>query len=88
MDKPEVEAALSKRGRYTEIKENLLAKEVIIGDGERRKRFAVVLNEKEAVKDRLTREKHLQTIALELSKTGAMEKKEHTKAICALTLSD
>ena len=83
--KPEVEAALSKRGRYAEIKENLFAKEVIIGDGERRKRFAVVLNEKEAAKDRLTREKHLQTIALELSKTGAMEKKEHTKAICALT---
>ena len=83
--KPEVETALSKRGRYTEIKEGLYAKEVIIGDGERRKRYAVVLNEKVAVKDRLIREKHLETIASELSKTGAMDKKEHTKAICALT---
>jgi len=83
--KPEVEAALSKRGRYTKIKEDLYAKEAVIGDGERRKRFAIVLNKKVAAKDRLTREKHLQTIARELSKTGAMEKKEHTKAICALT---
>jgi transposase len=83
--KPEVEAALSKRGKYTKIKEDLYAKEAVIGDGERRKRFAVVLNKKVAAKDRLTREKHLQTIAAELAKTGAMEKKEHTKAICALT---
>jgi transposase len=82
--KPEVQAALSKRGRYTKIKEGLYAKEAVIGDGERRKRFVIALNKKEAAKDRLTREKHLQTIALELSKTGAMEKKEHTKAICAL----
>jgi transposase len=82
--KPEVEAALSKRGRYTMIKEDLYAKEAVIGNGERRKRFVVVLNKKVAVKDRLTREKHLQTMALELSKTGAMTKKEHTKAICAL----
>jgi transposase len=83
--KPEVEAALSKRGRYTMIKEDLYAKEVIIGDGERRRRFAVVFNKKVAVKDRLIREKHLETIATELSKTGAENKKEHTKAICTLT---
>jgi len=83
--KPEVEAALSKGGRYTRIKEDLYAKEVVIGDGERRKRFAVVLNKKVAVKDRLTREKHLNTIISELSRTGAMSKEKHTKAICALT---
>jgi len=82
--KPEVETALSKPGRYTEIKEGLYAKEAIIGDGERRKRYAVVLNEKVAVKDRMTREKHLKDLAEKLDQTGAMEKKEHTKAICAL----
>lgn len=82
--KPEVEAALSKRGRYTKIKEGLYAKEAIIGNGERRKRFVVVLNEKVAEKDRLTRERHLKAIAEKLAKTRAMEKKAHTKAICAL----
>jgi transposase len=82
--KPEVEAALSKRGRYTMIKEDLYAKEVIIGNGECRKRFAIVLNKKEAVKDRLTREKHLKYIAESIAANGASEKKEHTKALCAL----
>jgi hypothetical protein len=82
--KPEVEAALSKVGRFTKIKEGLWAKEAVIGNGERRKRYAVVKNEKVAVKDHLTRERHLKAIAEELAKTGAMEKKEHTKAICAL----
>ena len=81
--KPEVEDALSKRCRYTMIKEDLYAKEVMIGEGERRKRFAIVLNTKMAVKDRLTREKHLQHITESLAAHGASEKKEHTKALCA-----
>jgi transposase len=82
--KPEVEAALSKRGRYTMIKEDLYAKEAVIGEGERRKRFAIVLNRKAAAKDRLTREKHLNHIAESLAAHGASNKKEHTKALCAL----
>ena len=82
--KPEVKAALSKRGRYTMIKEDLYAKEVIIGNGECRKRFAIVFNKKEAVKDRLIREKHLKYITESIAANGASEKKEHTKALCAL----
>ena len=42
------EAVLTKRGRYTVIKENLHAKEVIIGDGERRRRHILCYNPKEA----------------------------------------
>jgi transposase len=83
--KPEVEAALSKRGRYTMIKEDLYAKEAVIGDGERRKRFAVVLNKKVAAKDRLARERHLQYIAEELAKIDAVDNKAHTKAVCRLS---
>ena len=82
--KPEVEAALSKRGRYTQIKDGLFAKEAIIGNGERRKRFAVVLNQKEAARDRHTRERHLETIAGRLTKLAGLKRKEHTKAVCAL----
>jgi len=82
--KPEVEAALSKRGRYTHIKDDIYAKEVIVGDGERRKRYAVVLNQKEAIRDRKTRERHLQTIENRLSELGEKNKKEHTKAVCEL----
>ncbi len=39
---------LSKRGRYTVFKDNLQAKEVIVGDGERRKRYILCHNPKEA----------------------------------------
>ena len=39
---------LSKRGRYTVFKDNLHAKEVIVGDGERRNRYILCYNPKEA----------------------------------------
>ena len=82
--KPDVEAAIAKGGRYTQIQEDLYAKEAVIGEGERRKRYAVVHNKKEAVKDRATREKHLAFLTGELAAFGPMEKKNHTKAVCAL----
>ena len=49
---------LSKRGRYTVFKDNLHAKEVIVGDGERRKRYILCYNPKEAERQR----KHRQMI--------------------------
>ena len=39
---------LTKRGRYTIFSDNLQAKEVIVGDGERRKRYILCYNPKEA----------------------------------------
>jgi len=39
---------LAKRGRFTAIRENLEIKEVIVGDGERRRRFILVRNPEEA----------------------------------------
>ena len=39
---------LSKRGRYHVIRDNLHAKEVIIGDGERRRRYILCYNPREA----------------------------------------
>lgn len=48
---------LSKRGKYRVIKENLHAKEVIVGDGERRRRYILCYNPKEAERQRKHREK-------------------------------
>jgi len=45
---------LAKRGRFTAIRENLEIKEVIVGDGERRRRFILVHNPEEAKKDKTT----------------------------------
>jgi transposase len=39
---------LSRPGRYRTIEDNLLAKEVVVGDGERRRRYIVCFNPKEA----------------------------------------
>ena len=49
---------LSKRGRYTVFKDNLHAKEVIVGDGVRRKRYILCFNPKEAERQ----EKHRQDV--------------------------
>jgi transposase len=43
---------LSKRGRYTVFKDNLQAKEVVIGNGERRTRYILCYNPKEAQRQR------------------------------------
>jgi transposase len=59
---------LSKRGRYTVIKDNLQAKEVIIGDGEMRKRYILCFNPKEAERQREHRAKVVQILEKELAR--------------------
>jgi hypothetical protein len=46
---------LGKRGRYHVIRDNLHAKEVIIGDGERRRRYILCYNPKEAERQKRRR---------------------------------
>jgi transposase len=75
---------LAKRGRYLKIRENLEIKEVIIGVGERRRRFILVHNPEEAKKDMATREKILARIAKSLKDLGDQKGKAHKKSVCAL----
>jgi len=82
--KPEVEAALSKKGRYSSISDGLYAKEAIIGDGEGRKRYVIAYNPKEAKKDQLTRERHLAEINEEIARLTDMKEKDRIKAVSAL----
>lgn len=82
--KPEVEAALSKKGRYSRIGDDLFAKETTVGDGECRKRYVIAYNPKEAKKDRLTRERHLADIKEEIGRLGGMKENERVKAAGAL----
>jgi hypothetical protein len=58
---------LSKRGRYTVFKDNLQAKEVIVGDGERRKRYILCYNPKEAKRQRSHREMIVGLLEAELA---------------------
>ena len=59
---------LSKRGRYTVIRDNLHAKEVIVGDGERRKRYILCYNPKEAQRQREHRKMIVSMLAAELDR--------------------
>ncbi len=59
---------LSKRGRYTVIKDNLQAKEVIIGDGEMRKRYILCFNPKEAERQQIHRAKVIEILETELAR--------------------
>ncbi len=75
---------LAKRGRYLKIRENLEIKEVVIGGGERRRRFILVHNPEEAKKDKATREKILARIERSLKELGDQKGKAHKKSVCAL----
>lgn len=59
---------LTKRGRYTVIKDNLHAKEVIVGDGERRRRYILCYNPKEAERQRKHREQIVALLEKEIEK--------------------
>ena len=59
---------LSKRGRYTVFKDNLQAKEVVVGDGERRKRYILCYNPKEAKRQQKHRKMIIDLLEQELKK--------------------
>ena len=76
--------ALSCRGRYQGVRENLKVKEVIIGEGERRRRFVLVYNPQQAKKDRATRERMLERIEETLKAIGKEKGKTYKKAVYTL----
>jgi transposase len=76
--------AISCRGRYHKVKDNIKVKEVIIGKGERRRRFVLVYNSEQSKKDRAIRERTLKRIEESLNALGEQKGKAHKKAICAL----
>jgi transposase len=74
---------LSHPGRYADIAPNLRAKEVIIGDGERRRRYILCLNQDEADRQKWRRAEILKTLEATLKSL----KKDHPKAACQLVAS-
>lgn len=62
------EDVLTKPGRYKVISENLHAKEVVVGDGERRRRYILCYNPREAERQRKHREQVVKELEEELGK--------------------
>src|SRR3954447_7522298 len=74
---------LSHPGRYADIAPALRAKEVVLGEGERRRRYILCLNEEEADKQRRHRAEVLEILEVELASLG----EDHPKAACRLMAS-
>ena len=73
---------LGKRGPYTTFKDNLQAKEVIVGDGERRRRYILCYNPREAERQA----KHRQMIVEHLESELASHKDHSVNAQWAIDL--
>jgi len=74
---------LSHPGRYAEIAPNLRAKEVVLGEGERRRRYILCLNEEEAAREKRHRDDILALLEAELANL----KQDHPEAACRLLAS-
>lgn len=81
---PEAEAALSHKGPYTQIKANLFAKQIILGDGEKRKRLVLVKNIDEQQHARNVRQAIIAAIKAKLDHANRSHSRSHTKEICEL----
>jgi hypothetical protein len=77
---------LTRPGRYKPVADNLQVKEVVVGDGERRKRYVLCLNPQEAERERAHREQVLKELCVELNLLREREA-EHPKAACELLAS-
>ncbi|WP_462321638.1 IS1634 family transposase [Halochromatium sp.] len=80
------EAVLARPGRYRKVAENLEVKEVVVGDGERRRRYAVCFNPQEARRQRAHRARLLTELEAELASL-AEQSDGDSKRACALRTS-
>ena len=80
----EAKAALAQRGPYTEINEKLFAKEIIFGDGEKRKRLVLVKNIEEAERQRTVRQEIIDTVEEKVNVINNRRVRSHNKAVCEL----
>ena len=82
--KPGVEAALSARGRYHKVRDNLEVKEIVVGDGEARQRYVLVRNPDQAKRDLAHRKEVVSKLEEELKNLSYLPSGQHTKAVCTL----
>ena len=77
---------LTRQGRYKPVADNLQIKEVVVGEGERRRCHVVCLNTEEAERQRLHREPVLIELIAELNVLREREA-DHPQAACTLLTS-
>jgi Transposase DDE domain len=80
-------AVLTRPGRYQEVAENLQVKEVLVGDGERRRRYVVCHNPQEAERQARHRAEVLKELAAEIECLHEASGGSHSKRVCELRAS-
>lgn len=78
------EMALSRKGPYTHIKEHLSARELILGNGEKHKRFVLVRNSEEEKRQLLVRQQIIEMLEKQLEGINNRKLRSHNKAVCEL----
>ena len=77
---------LARPGRFRKVTETLEVKEVVIGEGERRRRYIVCRNQDEAARQHHHRDEILAALKAELGRLDP-EAPEHSKRACELVAS-
>jgi Transposase DDE domain len=78
---------LQRPGRFQEVADNLRVKEVIIGEGERRRRYVVCHNPHEEKRQRAHRQQVLWELEAELASLKEVRGESHSKRVCQLRAS-
>lgn len=89
---PDAQAALSRPGRYQQVRENLRVKEVSVGEGEAATRYVICHNPAEAERDQALRDETITRLRTELERIAAARAQAtdpkaaeaHHRAECAL----
>ena len=78
---------LQRPGRYQRVADNLRVKEVVVGDGERRRRYIVCHNPQAEKRQRAHRQELLRELEAELASLHEVRGEGHTKRVCELRAS-
>ncbi len=78
---------LQRPGRFQKVSDNLRVKEVVVGEGERRRRYVVCHNPHEEKRQRAHRRQVLWELEAELSSLQQMRGTSHSKRVCQLRSS-
>ena len=78
---------LQRPGRYQRVADNLRVKEVVVGEGERRRRYIVCHNPQEETRQRAHRQELLRELEAELASLHEVRGEGHTKRVCELRAS-
>ena len=83
------EDVLTRAGRYQVVAQNLEVKEVVVGDGERRRRYVVCFNPQEAERQAKHREKVIEHLEAELATLRPpVRGAQHSKRTCELVTTE